>query len=76
MVIYTCILRRGSKNYECYQGFREFPNLFLDDYKNISIPPSELKFHIFKKYEEISYIKLFLPQKYWNRITYPELYLF
>ncbi len=73
MVIYTCILRKGSNYYECYEGFREFPDLILEDYRNISVPPSERKFYFFKKLEEINLVKLFFPPKYQQKILYPDL---
>jgi hypothetical protein len=75
MVIYTCILRKGSSKYECYEGFREFPNLLLEDYRNISIPPSERKFRIFRKFEETQKVKLFFHPKFQRNILYPEITL-
>ena len=73
MVIYTCILKKGMDRYECYEGFREFPDVPLEDYRNISVPSSERKFYFFKKLEEINLVKLFFPPEFQKTILYPDL---
>ena len=74
MVIYTCILRRGANKYECYEGFREFNEVELEDYKNISVPASSLKLEPLRKFEELHYVRLFFPPKYQNFITCLQLF--
>ena len=64
MVIYTCILRRTTNQYECKKGNFDSTNENFLDYRNISIPSSMLQFEIFQQIEEFTRIKHSLPSNY------------
>lgn len=48
MVIYTCVKNINTNYYECYKGIKDFDDTFLDDFRMISIPSSNLQFDIFR----------------------------
>lgn len=48
MVIYTCVKNFNTDYYECYNGIRDFEDDFLEDFRMISIPSTNLQFEIFK----------------------------
>jgi hypothetical protein len=49
MVIYTCVKNINTDYYECYNGIKEFEDSFLEDFRMISIPSTNLQFEIFKQ---------------------------
>jgi hypothetical protein len=57
MVLYTCIKNINTNHYECYKGIRDYDSVHLEDFRIISIPPSNLSFEIFRNLMDLQLLK-------------------
>jgi hypothetical protein len=70
MTLYTCIRKKDKNFYECIQGFHDYPESDILDYKIISLPSSNLTFQICKEYYDYTRIKYSLPKDYRNNLIF------
>jgi hypothetical protein len=70
MTIYTCIRKKNISFYECRQGFHEYPESDILDYKIISLPSSHLTFQFCKELFDYTRIQKSLPKEYRNNLLF------
>lgn len=70
MTVYTCIRRKDTNFYECMEGFYEYFENDIVDYKIVSLPPSHLNFQIFREYFDYIHLKYSFPKEYRNNLVF------
>ena len=63
MVLYTCVKNINTNYYECYKGIRDYESVYLEDFRIISIPPSNLNFDFFRNLMDLQLLKYTLKSK-------------
>jgi hypothetical protein len=63
MTLYTCFKKVNVDYYICHRGIVDTNEENVDDYKIISVPPSNLRFDILKAIDEIHMVKISLKEK-------------
>jgi hypothetical protein len=70
MTIYTCIRKKDILFYECIQGFHDYSESDILDYKIISLPFNDLTFQFFKELFDYTRIQQSLSKEYRKNLLF------